>query len=571
MAASPAPATAARATRDGRGLRAALARLARRPRRLSLAGLAPSVAALIVLAWSLSGAILILVAVPGLLESIFSWTIDAPTPGWLRVLVLTAAAVVAAGALVATVLRDAREPSGLARRLGRAVVTAATGLAVGGLLLASDAVVPAIAAAVGAVLGVVVLHARTPLGVQLVLTAVAGSIPWLAAAAAQLVPPDAGFLGWLWIVTLPLAGGFAAFGALYGVARGAESRVGGLHPLLRREPRAAVAALVLAGALAVVALRYTALSGIFGELDGLLWRLAPSLSWIHAALVAVAITAVVVRSTRRPLRRVGRRVATAVFGVAAAIQLVFLGPLVLVLAVTAILLGSGVDLSDVVLAVAPWLSVALVVSLALAVAHPVFAGSAGRWMTWVGAFFVLPGAVASAAGPAFDAVPSFWAKPPQVVALVVVAAGILLVAGLVRPAFAVPRRTILRLALVPLVAVHATALLPAPWESLLGRAVLVVGVVLGTLLLAPPRSSDPLVRGRRLLTRTTAQLAGLVVFVLALPSVLSTETFGIVGTLWLAIPVAIGLSVTVVPRGDTAPAGVPEVLVDDAEVSSVEQ
>jgi hypothetical protein len=159
-------------------------------------------------------------------------------------------------------------------------------------------------------------------------------------------------------------------------------------------------------------------------------------------------------------------------------------------------------------------------------------------------------------------VPAFWAKPPQVAGLLAVGAAALFVATLVRPQLGIPRRLILRLALIPLVAVHATALLPAPWESMLGRAVLVVGVLVAVLLFAPVATADPLHRGERLLRRTTAQVAALVVFALALPSVLRGETFEIAGTLWLAIPVAAVLCLTLLPRSTPAPEATPGILVD---------
>jgi|GEM_PF-1978533 len=537
-------------------------RLGRRLRRLRLDGLSPAVRALVVLGWGLGAVLLALIAVPGLLEPLFTWDLDPPAPAWFRGLLLAACATVAAGCVVVSRLGDPRGQPSVLRALGRDVAVVAAGLGVSGLLLASDVVAPAVVAAASTVVTVTGLHVRSIRALGTALAAIGAAVPWLAALVAQFLEPDPGLLGWLWIVLLPLAGGAAAFGALYGVARGAQSRTGMLRRLFRDDLAAPVVALVVVLALGIVALRYTVLSGAFGEYDRLLWTLAPSWSWVHAGLVAALAVVVVARSVRRPLTRVGRRLATATFGTAAAIQLVFLGPLVLTVATTAIIGGTGVDVSDVALAAAPWIAVVLLVALCGVVAHRAFTASAGRWMAWVGAFYALPGAVASAAGPAFDDVPSFWAKPAQVAALLAVAAAGLLVADLLRSRAALPRRVVLRLALVPLVAVHATALLPAPWETLLGRAVVVAAAVVGILLFAPRRTADPRSRGRRLLARSTAQLGALVLFVLAVPSVLSTETFGIAGTLWLAIPVAVGLCLALVPRSVEPPPGTPAVLVD---------
>jgi hypothetical protein len=535
-------------------------RLGARLARLSLANLPVAVRILLALTWVAVAVLSVLAAIPGLVEALFADYLGVPV--WFRVVLLAACAVVAAGSIVADVLLG---DGSAARTIRRDAVHAASAVALGLLLLASDAPVPGVIALVAGVATVTALH--VPLG-RSAKAAVAGAfaaMPWLAAGAAQFAAPDPGLYGWIWIVfLLPLGAGLAAFGALYGVARAAESRVRGIQRVFRNDVPRGLLVLAVGGALAVVALRYTVLSGLFGEYDVALWAFRLSPTWIHAALVAAAIVVVALISLRRPLSRVGRGAATAVFGAAAALQLVAYGPLVVTLAVTALLTGSAVDASDPILAASPWISLGIVAALALVVAHPVFAGSAGRWMAWLGAFYAIPGALAVAAGPAFDALPSFWAKPPQVAALLAVGAAGLVVHGLIRPRSAVPRRLILKLALIPLVAVHATALLPAPWESTLGRAVLIVGVVLAVLFFAPRRTADPVHRAQRLLTRTTGQLAGLVVFLLAVPSDFRGETFGALGTIWLAIPVAAVLCLTLAPR--TAPTlfETPSFLLDEA-------
>lgn len=530
--------------------------------RLRLAGIPAPAAVLVVVGWITIAVLLALASIPGFLDAALVATLDPPTPRWIRVVILAACAAVAAGGVVSTVLGRARANASPLRVVLRDVGAAAPGAVLGGLLLVSEAHLPAGAAFGAAIATVIALHLPLPLVATCVVAGLFAVAPWGAVIAAQFIDPDIGLFGWVWIILLPIAAGLAAFGALYGAARTAETRAGGLRGIFREDlPRWGVA-LLIAAALGIVAARYTVLRGLFGEYDELLWafRIAPS--WIHAAAVAAAIVAVALASTRRPLARVGRRLATAGFGAAAALELVLLGPLVITIAVSSILTGSAVDVSDVALAAAPWVSVGIILLLAIVVAHPVFAGSAGRWMTWLGALYVLPGGMASAAGPAWDDIPAFWAKPPQVAGLLAVGAAVLFVAALLRPHLGIPRRLILRLAIIPLVAVHATALLPAPWESALGRTVLVIGLVVAVLLFAPVATADPVHRGERLLRRTTAQLAGLVVFVLALPSVLRGETFEIAGTLWLAIPVAAVLCLTLVPRSTPVPAGTPALVVD---------
>jgi hypothetical protein len=530
--------------------------------RLRLGGLPLPTGVIVVVSWITIATLLVLASIPGFLDGALIATLDPPTPRWIRAAILAACAVVAASLLVATVLGDARGRRSRRQTVLRDLLASAPGAVVGGLLLASEAVVPATVALAAAGVTVIALHLRLALVARSVLVGALGATPWTAAITVQFTDPDFGLFSWLWIVLLPLAAGFAAFGALFGAARAAETRAGGLRRVFRDDVPSWAVALIVVAVLGIVAARYTFLRGVFGEYDEQLWtfRLAPS--WIHGGLVAAAIAAMALISTRRPLTRIGRRVATAGFGAAAALQLVLLGPLVITIAVSTILTGSTVDLTDVAIDAAPWASVGIILLLVAVVAHPVFAGSAGRWMTWLGALYVLPGGVAAAAGPAFDDIPAFWTKPPQVAAMLALAAGALLVANVLRPRLAISHRLLLRLAIIPLVAVHATALLPAPWESALGRAVLAIGVVVAVLFFAPPVTADPLHRAERLLRRTAAQVAALVVFVLALPSVLRGETFEVAGTLWLAIPVAAVLCLTVMPRATPAPTGVPHILVD---------
>jgi len=557
----PAPATVTDPPRQA-GL-AGIVRAARtRITRLRLAGLPWPAAVIIVVSWISVAVLLTLAAIPGLLDAALVATLDPPTPRWIRAVILGACGVVASGLLIATVLAHARRRPSPWHAAMRDVAAGIPGVAVGGLLLASEALLPAVIALAAAGITVIVLHLRVPVVARSLLIGVFGAAPWSAAIAVQFSDPDYGLFAWLWIVLLPFAAGFAAFGALFGAARAAETRVGGLRRVFRDDVPSWAVALIVVAVLLIVVARYTFLRGLFGDYDAQLWTFRVAPSWIHGALVSAAIAGVALISARRPLTRIGRRLATAGFGAAAALELVLLGPLVITIAVSTILTGSTVDPTDATLAVTSWVSVGIILLLVAVVAHPVFAGSAGRWMTWLGAFYVVPGAVAAAAGPAFDDLPAFWTKPPQVAAMLALAAGALLVASVIRPQLAIPRRLILRLAIIPLVAVHATALLPAPWESTLGRAVLVIGVVVAVLLFAPPATADPLHRGERLLRRTAAQVAAVVVFVLALPSVLRGETFAIAGTLWLAIPVTAVLCLTVVPRSTPVPSGAPGILLD---------
>jgi hypothetical protein len=101
-----------------------------------------------------------------------------------------------------------------------------------------------------------------------------------------------------------------------------------------------------------------------------------------------------------------------------------------------------------------------------------------------------------------------------------------------------------RLAIVPLVAVHAGWLLPAAWSEF-GRVVVVVGVLVALLFLMPTASADRERHGHDLLAASRGQLFALVVFVLALPALLDDPQLVVLGVFWLSIPVLTALTVRI--------------------------
>jgi hypothetical protein len=105
--------------------------------------------------------------------------------------------------------------------------------------------------------------------------------------------------------------------------------------------------------------------------------------------------------------------------------------------------------------------------------------------------------------------------------------------------------TILRLALYPLVAVHAAVLLPAIWMNALARALLVAGILAAFLLMLPKVAADPVRHARTLLLASAAQLLTVVATAATLQTLFESNTVALLGTLWLAIPVAAALCLTV--------------------------
>ncbi len=104
------------------------------------------------------------------------------------------------------------------------------------------------------------------------------------------------------------------------------------------------------------------------------------------------------------------------------------------------------------------------------------------------------------------------------------------------------RSLAVRLALVPLIAVHAGWLLPAAWSEF-GRVILVAGVLLALLFLMPKVAPDPARHTLDVLTASGAQLLALVVFALAIPSFVDDGSTVVLGLFWLSVAVIAALTI----------------------------
>jgi hypothetical protein len=145
----------------------------------------------------------------------------------------------------------------------------------------------------------------------------------------------------------------------------------------------------------------------------------------------------------------------------------------------------------------------------------------------------------------------FPATPVQIMLLLVVFAAGLAVAVFVRPGLAAPA-LILRLAIVPLIAVHAGWLLPVAWSGV-GRWLLVLGILAALLLFLPRPDADPARRGIALLAASAAQLLAITLTAIAIPSLYDDGQFVVLGLLWLSVTVVISLVVDTGPRDEAVP------------------
>lgn len=492
--------------------------------------------------WILALAVIVALLWPGALtgiagqpvvtaDGLLGWV----APLWFRVLVTLAGAVLAGAAV-------------LVGRRGHPVLAElaiATAIALPVLLLLADRawpyVIPAALFAAGAE---GLLHAPAPRAASS--TAAAGT--WLVLLVYQFTASGTVASSWVWIALFGFAAAFAAFAAYYGVARAAESRSRALRWLFREAWHPLAVLGVVLAAVAIVVLRLTVLRELFPEPDPLLWtpQDKPPISWLLAALVAGVLAAVAVASTRRPLLRVGERGVTAGLAGLGNLHLVVAAAIILVGLVAAIF--GTVDVPQQWNDVVPALKVAGVALLALTVLLPRFRGTAARWLVIVAALFLLPNTLAGALRG--SDLPDFPPSPVQVtILLVAIALGLALanLAGAgIRPSL------VARLAIVPLIAVHAGWLLPAVWTQF-GLLLAVVALVVTALLLQPPAAPDAATHSARILGGAALQLLGLVLALLAAPSLLDDPSLIVLGLVWLSVVVVAALCFETVER-DPRPA-----------------
>jgi hypothetical protein len=477
-------------------------------------------------------------------------------PLGIRLLVVAAGGVLAGTLLVALLVRE-RVDRAPARRVAREVALAAAG-GFPVLALAADREwVFAGAALVVFGFAEVAAHRSTVAGAAgTVLVGLLTAAIWGVLLVAQLSAPSAA-AGWAWIALFGFAAAFAAFGSYYGVARAAESRIGWVRPLFRDDLPAVAVAGIVAIVVVVVALRVTVARELFGPPDPELWSplgKAP-ISWLHAAVVAALIVLVAARSVRSPLRRSRERRVTAALAVAGNADLAAGIVVILVGMVLAAALGGFLILEVSPLVVAA-LKLGGVVAITVVALLPPFRGTAARALAVISGAYLIPLTLNGILGAAGVALPpglaGYPATPVQVMLALLVAA----VGGAIVPALrsALGTGLVVRLAVVPVVAVHAGWLLPAVWTEQ-GRVVLVVGVLLAVLFLMPPPDEDRDRHAADALAASGGQALALVVFALAIPSFLGDPQLVVLGLFWLAVAVIAAL--TVHTWGDAEPTAQP--------------
>jgi hypothetical protein len=361
--------------------------------------------------------------------------------------------------------------------------------------------------------------------------------------------------GVVWSVLFYAGSAVSALGIFYGFVRAGEWRSRKVSFLERTGSGQGILSALLAGVVAVYAVRFTVASDWFGESDAFLW--SPwgkgATSWVQAAVVATVLAVVALLSTRRPLVPRTPGLVALAFASIAGIELLISLVVVVRGLILAAFTGQASFPSDFV-DYSRSIQIVLLCSLAVTVALPPFRATAARWVTVVSLLYLLPALTVIAAIQEFGADPPRWlsvATSVQVGLALLVVAAVLWVARFFLPPDTIPAGLIFRLAVVPVVVLHAAVLLP---EVLRGvdDVLIVATVVASILFFMPKRSPDSPTWPLAFLGASTAQVLVLVVFVFASSSLFKNETFATAALLWLFVTVTAGLAFQLRRRAEPA-------------------
>ncbi|WP_144720177.1 hypothetical protein [Agrococcus jejuensis] len=332
------------------------------------------------------------------------------------------------------------------------------------------------------------------------------------------------------------------FVAIFAVALYAQQVHGRADRIGRRILLASWVPIVAAAvALAVVVVRMGPLSRLFGELDANLWGIGPWQSWPHAAFVGALVVWLVARSGRRPLRPRGHLLAIGTLAVVAGWALVsFVLAYLLLTFVTA----DGDEAAAITASIIPPGNIPglalLPILLLVPILVPYFRRSTGRVGAIVGLAVALPLQLWLVASIDLDLrIPRFTASPSQMAFAILAAVLALAIVGAVRGRDVVDRHLLLRLALVPVLTLHAGQLLPGVWKDDLEQALVVALSLAGLFLLGAPRTGTKEGNARAIVIPFAAQVAvlGSVIVARTMGALTDDETTTI-SVLYLTIPLS---------------------------------
>lgn len=298
--------------------------------------------------------------------------------------------------------------------------------------------------------------------------------------------------------------------------------------------------------LGLVIARMGPLRMLFNELDANLWDWRSATSWLHAIVAGSLIVWLVARSGRAPLRSRGNMLV--VLGLAAMAGMPLLSFVVTFAVLSFTDDGSGGGLvewlGDLLLLNNNLAGLYVGIALVLIASLPWTRRSTGR----VGALVALVVAVPTQLwllttqelGYGGE---RFIAGPGQITLVILVAVLALAIWGAARRRDVVDRHLLLRLAVLPVLILHAGQLLPGFWRDDFEQAQVVVLSLVGLLLLGAPRTGTKEGNARALVAPFAVQMAllGSVIVVRTMGQDVD-ETTTAISVLYLTMPVAAMLS-----------------------------
>ncbi|MEU1973559.1 hypothetical protein ABZ477_18025 [Microbacterium sp. NPDC019599] len=474
---------------------------------------------------------------------------DGTPAAWVRILLYSGIAILTAVGVLSTVAASARSdgrfPWGAVWLPVAVAASSALPIVVG---LAAEvpwfvATSLACALAGAAVATVMTARRRFGRGVLVAAASVLCAVPWLIAAIGTAGETEAGAEP-LWKVVAALGVEVATLAAFYGFATAARGRVDGSRRVLAAGVSLRWVTVAVAVAGAVIVLRLTAAKSLFADPYDL-WALRTPASWPMTLILAAAIVSLTLRSERRPLvdRGFGALIGILVVGFAypSLIQAADSATSMIetLFGVPAPILDGWVECGPFNCFSFVWFGTAAALVIFLVV--PRWRGTTARAAAIVSVPYLLAGTAAPTIDVLWPGGPAWWASPaPIALAILLIVAGIVAAqwCGLLLD---IPRRALVRLAVYPVVVLHAVDLLPAFLTGPVQVFVAIALLAAVLLLFLPPVAADRV--------RHTAVVSGAtfsVLFALA-GTMLSTVAPGresltvSLATLMLAVPVMTAL------------------------------
>lgn len=462
---------------------------------------------------------------------------------WVRVVLYSGIAVLTATGVLAAIAASARSAgfpwSAMALAAAVAVGTALPLLAfIGGppwaAVLSGASALAGTALAVAACLRHLIGRGWLASGAALLC-----AVPWLlsavvtsgqAASEAEGLWRMVGFIG---VEVFSLA-------AFYGFATAARKRADASRRVLVAGVSRSWLAAALGAALLVMILRLTVAHDLFSDPYGL-WSLRTPASWPMSALLAGLIVYLTLRSERRPLQDRGFT------GLLAVLVIGFAYPSLVMVAAT--LSATFDDLFawpspdfDALVECGPiaclsvvWFAVSA--TLVVFIVLPRWRRTTGRAAALVATPYLLAGTAAPSIDALWPGGPAWWASPAPI-ALVLVIIAIVIAAGQWFGRWeTVSRTALVRIAVYPVVVLHAVDLLPAFVDGRAQTAVAVILLMSVLLLFLPPVASDPVRQTAVLTGASVSVLFGLLGTIIATVQPERGPATAAIATLMLSVPV----------------------------------